>query len=172
MERTKWMERQFGLGNSPGLLPNILERLRGTPVRLRHICKALKDRDLEFKHAEAWSIKEHIGHLSDLEDLHEGRIDDFKAKKETLRAADMTNAATYKANHNSQDIEHLIKVFETKRQTFIDRLSQLDDATQNFASLHPRLKQMMRPVDLAFFTAEHDDQHLAIIREVLMKLGK
>lgn len=166
------MERQFALENSLGLLPNIIERLRGTPIRLRHICNSLSAQDLEFKYNDKWSIKEHIGHLNDLESLHEGRIEDFLNRKEILRAADMTNAATYKANHNSQDVEHLLKIFETARHTFIEHLLRLDDATQKFSSLHPRLKQMMRPVDMAFFTAEHDDQHFAIIRETLNKLDK
>jgi hypothetical protein len=172
MKRTKWIEREFALGNSPGLMPNILERLRGTPVRLRHICKDLKQDDLEFKHGDAWSIKEHVGHLSDLEDLHEGRIDDFIERKNPLRAADMSNDATYKANHNKENLDHLLRVFETKRQTLVKRLMRLDEDTQNYSSMHPRLKQMMRPVDMAFFTAEHDDQHLAIIREILTRIGK
>lgn len=172
MKRTKWAERQFALGNSPGLMPNILERLRGTPVRLRHICKDLSMHDLEFKQGDHWSIKEHIGHLSDLEDLHEGRVDDFMERKNPLRAADMSNEATYKANHNSESLDHLLRVFETKRQTLVQRLLRLDEETQNYESMHPRLKQNMRPVDMAFFTAEHDDQHLAIIREILMRLGK
>lgn len=172
MERIKWTERQFVLGNSPGLLPNILERLRGTPVRLRHICKDLSMHDLEFKHGDHWSIKEHIGHLSDLEDLHEGRVDDFIERKDPLRAADMSNDATYKANHNSESLDHLLRVFETKRQTLVQRLLCLDEETQNYSAMHPRLKQLMRPVDMAFFTAEHDDQHLAIVREILVRLGK
>ncbi|MFT4669296.1 MAG: hypothetical protein ACI9M9_001964 [Flavobacteriaceae bacterium] len=29
--------------------------------------------------------------------------------------------------------------------------------------MHPRLKVLMRPVDLLFFVAEHDDHHLATI---------
>jgi len=172
MQRTKWTERKFALDNSPGLLPNMLERLRGTPVRLRHICKDLDAKDLEFKHGDAWSIKEHLGHLSDLEDLHEGRLDDFIERKDPLRAADMSNDATYKANHNHQGLDHLLRVFETKRQTLIQRFLRLDEETQKYASMHPRLKQKMRPVDMAFFTAEHDDQHLAIIREILNRIGK
>jgi hypothetical protein len=30
----------------------------------------------------------------------------------------------------------------------------------------------MRPVDLAFCAAEHDDYHLAHIREIMTQLGK
>ncbi len=38
---------------------------------------------------------------------------------------------------------------------------EVDDAV-----VHPRLKQPMSMVDLFFFIAEHDDHHLARIREV------
>jgi hypothetical protein len=37
--------------------------------------------------------------------------------------------------------------------------------------LHPRLKQPMRLVDHLYFVAEHDDHHLATIRE-MMEAGK
>jgi hypothetical protein len=38
------------------------------------------------------------------------------------------------------------------------------------ASLHPRLKVMMTPVDLALFDAEHDDHHLVTISEIISRL--
>ena len=53
---------------------------------------------------------------------------------------------------------------------FISQLIKLDDETQNFQSMHPRLQVMMKPVDMAFFTAEHDDHHLATVREILSTL--
>jgi hypothetical protein len=31
---------------------------------------------------------------------------------------------------------------------------------------------MMRPVDMAYFTAEHDDHHLASMRTLIEKIGK
>jgi len=33
-------------------------------------------------------------------------------------------------------------------------------------ALHPRLQQPMRVLDMAFFTAEHDDHHLARMTEL------
>lgn len=110
-----------------------------------------------------WSIKEHIGHLSDLEELHEGRIDDFISRKQVLRAADMSNLKTNQANHNNKSVEKLIREFSLKRKEFISRLEKLDDEILRQQSLHPRLKITMRPVDMACFTAEHDDHHLTTI---------
>lgn len=130
---------------------------------------SLKEEILNLKPDGKWSIKEHIGHLSDLEELHEGRIDDFINRTEMLRAWETTNAKTENANHNSKSLESLIDDFAQKRNQFINRLLSLDDETQNLKSIHPRLQIPMRPVDVAFFTAEHDDHHLASIREIIMR---
>jgi hypothetical protein len=37
---------------------------------------------------------------------------------------------------------------------------------------HPRLGQPMRLLDAAFFTAEHDDEHLARISELRRLFGR
>jgi len=167
MIRTKWTERTFTFDFPEGWIFNILERLHGTPVRLVWITDGLSDELLTLQPESKWSIKQHIGHLIDLEDLHEGRLDDFEAQKEILRAADMTNTKTARANHNDRAVEELIDEFSQKRDQFIRRLVHLDLETSHFSSLHPRLQVMMRPVDVAYFTAEHDDHHLASIREII-----
>ncbi|MEO8151046.1 MAG: DinB family protein [Bacteroidia bacterium] len=166
MDRTKWTERKFNFDFPEGWIYNILERLRGTPARINDMTHSLVDAQTTFKPEGKWSIKEHIGHLADLEELHEGRIADFLLRKEILRAADMSNAKTNQANHNSKSIQQLLNNFSAKRKQFVTHLEKLDNETQYFKSMHPRLKVMMRPVDMAYFTAEHDDHHLATMREI------
>ncbi len=170
MQRTKWTERKFTFDFSEGWLPNILERLSGTPARLREMVSSVSNDEASLKPNDKWSIKENIGHLSDLEELHDGRIDDFLSRKTELRAADMKNAKTFNANHNAKSIEELLEDFSNVRKQFVKRFEKLDDETLLFKSLHPRLQVMMRPVDIAFFTAEHDDHHLADIRVILKTL--
>ena len=172
MKSAKWTDRKFTFDFPEGWMSDILERLRGTEIRIIYMINSISEKDCEFKPNGEWSIKEHIGHLSDLEDLHEGRIDDFLERKEVLRAADMQNTKTYDASHNSRSKEELISEFFAKRKNFVDRLESLDDETHKFKSMHPRLQTPMRPVDVAFFTAEHDDHHLADIREILNLLKK
>lgn len=167
MERTQWVQRTFHFDLPPGWMPNVVERLYGTYPRLLNMVEKLNDAKLIYRLPGKWSIKEHIGHLGDLETLHEGRIDDFIARNATLRAADMSNKKTEEAHHNMQDIRLLLSRFEKLRLQFIHRLSSLDDETQLSQSLHPRLKVPMRPVDMAYFTAEHDDHHLASIRGLI-----
>lgn len=172
INRTKWTERKFNHDLPEGWLLNVLERLHGTAPRIKHLISGLSEEQSGAKTENSWSLKEHIGHLSDLEELHEGRIDDFIACKEVLRAADMSNQKTHKADHNARIAEDLLAEFETKRKAFIDRLSKLDSKTQSFRSLHPRLKLTMKPVDMAFFTAEHDDHHLATMRQLVLSMNR
>lgn len=167
MERTLWVQRTFQFDLPPGWMQNVTERLYGTYPRLLSMLEKLNDSKLINRPPGSWSIKEHIGHLGDLETLHEGRIDDFITRKPALRAADMGNKKTEDAHHNIQDIRLLLSRFEGLRLHFIHRLLSLDDETQLFQSLHPRLKVPMRPVDMAYFTAEHDDHHLASIRALI-----
>jgi hypothetical protein len=167
MQRTKWVERTFTFDFPAGWIFNILERLRGTPARISEIILSLSEEDATFKPNGKWSIKENIGHLSDLEELHDGRIDDFIARKEILRAADMSNTKTFSANHNAKTIDELVKNFSLRRKQFITGLSDWTMKHKTLKSMHPRLKVLMRPVDVAYFTAEHDDHHLAAIRAIL-----
>ena len=167
MERTKWTDRKFTFDFPAGWMPDILERLHGTGPRITEMTRGIPESKLESAPVGRWSIKEHIGHLSDLEELHMGRLDDFAGRKNTIRAADMSNAKTYAAQHNKKSSDELIAEFIEKRRQFIDRLAKLDDETQLFSAMHPRLNTLMRPVDVAYFTAEHDDHHLASMREIV-----
>lgn len=167
MQRTKWTERKFTFDFPEGWMFNILERLEGTSARLTAMTATLPEELSVIKPGGKWSIREHIGHLSDLEELHEGRIDDFVARKEILMAADMGNAKTISARHNARSLEELIHDFSEKRKKLVSRFRNIDDEIQYFRSIHPRLQVAMRPVDVAYFTGEHDDHHLASIREII-----
>jgi len=170
MQRLKWVDRVFQFDIPMGWMPNVLARLAGTEARLREYVRNLSDQDARLKPDDKWSIKEHIGHLTDLESIHSGRLQDFRNREHELRAADMKNVATEKANHNDNSLENLLSDFAVKRKAFIEELRNLDDATQSHRAVHPRLKVLMRPVDMATFTAEHDDHHIASIVEILQKL--
>lgn len=168
MQRTPWIDRRFTFDAPEGWMPNVLERLRGTHPRLVAMTLGTLTGHLTRRPAPGkWSAQEHLGHLADLEEIHEGRIDDLLARLPMLRGADMQNRKTEAADHNASDLPVLLEKFRTERERFVRRLAGLDDDTCRFAALHPRLQVPMRPVDLAFFTAEHDDHHLASIREIL-----
>src|SRR5690349_20128233 len=111
MQRTPWIDRKFTFDFPAGWLPNFIERLHGTPVRISAMISGLTADQLKSRINNAWSIQEHIGHLLDLEDLHDGRITDFLKRKTILRAADMFNAKTNDADHNKADIATLVQSF-------------------------------------------------------------
>ncbi len=151
------------------MYPNILERLRGTPVRLEERLKGLSPEILTRREGDSWSIQEHAGHLLDLSALDLGRLDDFEAGAETLRPADLKNRRTYEANHNAAPLENILAEFRRERAEFVRRLEGYDEEFIVRSALHPRLQLPMRVMDLALFMAEHDDHHLARITELIRK---
>jgi uncharacterized damage-inducible protein DinB len=163
MQRTKWLDRKFNFDFPAGLLPVVIARLSGTLPHLMHLVNNLSDEQLESKPDNKWSIKEQIGHLASTESLHEGRIYDIIAHKEELRPAGFKPLPDY----NEEEIGELLSRFEINREKFLLLLKGLDDEIQNSCSLHPRLRVKLRPVDIAFFAAEHDDHHIASILEYL-----
>ena len=166
MQRLPWIERKFHFDIPPGWLYNISARLAGTEARLRFLVQHITEEEARYKPDGKWSIKEHIGHLGDLEDLHLQRLGDFVKRNPMLSIWDVTNSATEKANHNDSSFESLIDTFSGKRKQFNDKLWALDDEAHTFQTLHPRLKILMKPVDMATFIAEHDDHHVASIMSI------
>jgi uncharacterized damage-inducible protein DinB len=168
MKRTEWFKRDFPAIEDNGILPSIIERLSGTPARIDEIVSSLSPALAVLKPLNKWSIQEEIGHLSDLEPLWFGRLEDLMGGLPELRAADLTNQKTNTANHNSTEIKVISQRFRKQRKSFVDRIINLDDNQLLNVSLHPRLKTPMRVIDLANFVAEHDDHHLASVREILL----
>jgi hypothetical protein len=64
-------------------------------------------------------------------------------------------------------VQDVIAYFREGRLKNIAKYSGLQEKELQASSIHPRLKQRMTPVDLAFFDAEHDDHHLVTINEIL-----
>ena len=166
-ERQKWVDHKFNLGIDPAWAQNVKCRLKDTSIRIMHHCKELNNEQLSFRLNDAWSIKEHIGHLIDLEQLFLFRLKQFSDFPEELVAADMTNTKTHAADHNNKNLDVLITAFNTERCHFIKQYGQLDNKALNHPSMHPRIKEFMRPVDLLFFVAEHDNHHITSITDII-----
>ncbi len=138
-------------------------------MRLEELVRGLSRDVLTRRDDDKWSIQEHAGHLWDVEALWDGRLDDFEAGLDELRPADLENRKTHEANHNDSDIEALLKGFRGAREAIVERLDFYDERFVERSALHPRLEQPMRVLDLVVFVAEHDDHHLARIRELTRK---
>ena len=166
IKKMRWVEREFEFNLPVGVFPCVVERLRGTPARLEELTRGLAREQLTAKPGGLWSIQEQAGHLLDLDELHEGRLEDYARGLEVLRAADMQNRKTEEAGHNGARLEDLLAAFRAGRERFVRRLEGLTEAEVGTAALHPRLQKQMRVIDMAYFTAEHDDHHLAAVAEL------
>jgi uncharacterized damage-inducible protein DinB len=163
-----WIERRFTFDFPVGKYPDILERFRGTPVRIEERVRGVDRAALVYSDG-GWTILQNIGHLLDLEPLWEGRVDDFLAGQAELRAADLTNRRTHEAKHNEREIGELLGAFRRAREAAAERTGSLRDADWARTSVHPRLKVPMRMVDALAFACEHDDYHLARIGELVAR---
>lgn len=167
MSPMDWFERKFSFDLPLWMTSNLVERLRGTPARVEERMQGIHAKQLVQQQNSKWSIQEQVGHLLDLEPLWLGRVDDILGGAEEMRVADLENKKTHRANHNTRPLIFLLSEFRNQRLALIERIETLPESSFGLTSRHPRLKQPMRLIDLLFFTAEHDDHHLAVISRLI-----
>jgi uncharacterized damage-inducible protein DinB len=170
MNRQKWFDKKFRFQLPLDDYESILSKLSENPEKISHLVSTLPVEILTKKVDKRWSIQENVGHLIDLEELHDGRIDDFIAGEKNLRSADLNNRKTDEANHNDRNIDDLLNKLKLVREKFIDRMKNLDKEILTRSSIHPRLNQPMRPIDMAQFVLEHDEHHIETIKDLIKKL--
>ena len=168
IRQTPWFERTFDFHFPVTNFPVIFSRLEGTLFRLQAIL-INADEDYCSYNADGWSVKEHVGHLYDLEELWWKRLQDFLDRKEILSPADLTNTRTKEACHNEKTLEQLMQQFTIERQRLLEIAYGFNKGTLGLLSVHPRLQQPMRLIDSLYFVAEHDDHHIAAISALLRK---
>ncbi len=165
MTRRVWFDRQFTFGLGADMLPYYLERLTGTAARLKEKLRNVPDEKLSHQPNGKWSIKQHIGHLAEVDEIANKRIDEMQASVTPMSPA----VFEPKGDYNAMPIDDVINLFIDNRRRNLDKYRSLRQADLGKASLHPRLKVLMTPVDLALFDAEHDDHHLVTINEILSR---
>jgi hypothetical protein len=167
IERSRWLERGFAFGLPLSRFPDVLERLRGAPARLD---ERLGGRDralLAVRPAGSWSILENVGHLLLVEELLDGRLDDFLAGAEELRPASHDAGRVEAARFNDRPLGDLLAAFRAARLRHVGRLEALAPSDVERRAFHARLKRAVNVLDMMVFAAEHDDHHLARITELL-----
>jgi hypothetical protein len=163
----KWFDRKFDFTFPAEQLPQMILRLQGAPARLEETLRSVSPGVLVAKPDGEWSAQEHAGHLLDLETLWQARVDDFVSDRQTLTAADLTNRKTNDAAHNTRALKEILAEFRTARGHLLNSVEKLPPASFSRTLSHPRLGQPMRLIDHLYFVAEHDDHHLARIREMI-----
>ena len=162
-----WLERTFDFTLPTAMVPNVLERLRGTPARLEDRVRGVPADVLVARDADRWSIQENIGHLVQVEALWSARLDDFSAGREVLQAARFERGRVDGSRFNEAPLQPILADFRLARGHLVARIEGLDPVLHERRALHPRLQQRIRILDLMVFAAEHDDHHLARISELL-----
>jgi hypothetical protein len=170
-ERPPWAQRKFSFGQPPWMLADFIERLRGVLPRLDVLLVGVDD-DRAHRQLEAkWSIAQNIGHLSDVEELWQERLDDLRQEKKTYTSAVGARFQELAKRHQDRPVLETMKEFRSRRSSLIDALTQASPELQRAAAFHERLQVPMRLVDCAQFYAEHDDHHLIRIRRLRSMLG-
>lgn len=165
--KQKWFDRKFSFDLDLNTYPLIIERLRGTPARIDDRLRRINPELLTKRLSDEWSIQENVGHIYDLENIWKKRLEDIIEGKEYLTEVDLTNQITNDAEHNEKELNDILVPFHIRRERFVEKLEQIPFEYLEKSSLHPRLKTPIRIIDLAYFVAEHDDHHLALITKLL-----
>jgi uncharacterized damage-inducible protein DinB len=170
--RKPWFTRTFRFDLEPWMMPNVIERLRGTPARLEdRLAHVTRETRTKVQQDGRWTLQQNAGHLLDLEALWFARLEETLAGAAALTAADVTNKKTHDARHDERPIAEILQRFRAERAKYVAALERLGEEQVVRAGLHPRLQVPMRVIDQAFFVAEHDDHHLARIAEMLRAGG-
>lgn len=159
MEITKWFDRKFDFHFGMEAFPGLLQRLEKSADKVREIIREIPEQELNYKPGGKWSIKEHIGHLWILEPLWQKRFSEIKENKTEMSPADLNNTATDEALFNQYAIEKIVNGFERERKDTVHLLKRFSGKDFQYSLYHPRLKQLMRIIDLMYFVAEHDEHH-------------
>jgi hypothetical protein len=172
LEPAAWISRTWTFGIAVDLFSQVLERLRGTPPRAEELVRSLPGSILSKRRDGAWSVHEHLGHLSDMNALDDKRVTEFLEGATALSAADMTNQATELARHNDRSVHAILERLRSGRQELVARLEVFPADLRQHVALHPRLRQPMTIVDWMYFVAEHDDHHLAYARHAATRIAE
>jgi uncharacterized damage-inducible protein DinB len=170
-DRPLWAERKFMFGHPPWMLTDFIERLRGVLPRLDVLVSGLDD---ELAHRQVdgkWSIAQNIGHLSDVEELWQERLEDLRAGRKTYSPAVGARFQELARRHQDRPLDETLMEFRSRRSHLIGALAGASPELQRAAAFHERLQVSMRLVDCAQFYAEHDDHHLIRIRRLRSVVG-
>ena len=170
-DRPPWAERKFSFVHPPWMLADFIERLRGTVPRLEALVLDMNDGDAHRQVEGKWSIAQNIGHLSDVEELWQERLDDLKKGKKTYSPAVGARFQELAKRHQASPVNAIIRELKDRRSRLVDALASASPELQQASAFHERLQVSMRLVDCAQFYAEHDDHHLLRIRRLRSMLG-
>ena len=169
--RPNWAHRTFAFVHPPWMLADFIERLRGVVPRLRSLLHGMGEDAAHDQVEGKWSIAQNIGHLADVEELWQERLEDLRQGRKTYAAAVPARFQELAKRHQERSVEVILAELESRRSRLVDALARAPAELQEASAFHERLQVPMRLVDCAQFYAEHDDHHLLRIRTIRALLG-
>lgn len=170
-DRPPWAQRKFSFVHPPWMLADFVERLRGTLPRLDALIAGLDDARAQLQLEGKWSIAQNIGHLSDVEELWQERLEDLRKGSRTYTPAIASRFQELAKRHQERSVAETLRELEARRTRLVDALAQASPELQASSAFHERLQVPLRLVDCAQFYAEHDDHHLMRIRRLRILVG-
>ena len=170
-DRPSWAQRKFSFVHPPWMLADLVERLRGTLSRLDALVVGLDESHSRLQLEGKWSIAQNIGHLSDVEELWQERLEDLKKGKKTYTPAVGPRFQELAKRHQERSLAETLGELRARRFWLVEALSRAPPELQKSSAFHERLQVPMRLVDCAQFYSEHDDHHLLRIRTLRSMLG-
>jgi uncharacterized damage-inducible protein DinB len=165
--RPRWPERRFEFGKPLWMLADFLERLRGVTPRVSALLADVDEDLLHRQHEGAWSIVQNVGHLADVEDLWQERLEDLRHAREIYTPADPRRFQEAAERHRSRALPEIVAELAERRRALVEALASAPHTLQRASAYHERLLCRMRLIDCAQFYAEHDDHHLVRVRALL-----
>src|SRR5262249_34332269 len=132
VKRLEWFERKFTFGLPIGMLPFYLERLQGTIGRIEVKVKGISDEILSEKLDGKWSVKQNIGHLAEVDEIANKRLEEM-----ILGITPMSPAVFEPRDYNQKPVEDVISYLRRTRIANVRRYSVLSADELIRSSLHP-----------------------------------
>jgi uncharacterized damage-inducible protein DinB len=165
-DRPPWAERKFSFEHPLWMLADFIERLRGVVPRLDALLVGVDDSRARLQVEGKWSIAQNIGHLSDVEELWQERLEDLRNGRPTYTPAVGSRFQELAKRHQERPVLETLEELRVRRSRLVDALAHASRDLQKASAFHERLRVPMRLVDCAQFYAEHDDHHLIRIRSL------
>ena len=163
----KWFDRKFDFSFGMDQYDHLLNRLEQAPSLFHRVLSQLSEEVQIVKPNGKWSIKENIGHLAVLEPLWRTRFQDIREGKVEMTPADLNNTLTNAKGFNGEQLGGLLETFYVERNKTGVLLKNMVERDFSKTSIHPRLQQPMRIVDMLYFVVEHDRHHLDAIQGIM-----
>src|SRR6185503_1772636 len=171
LERPSWAQRSFSFAHPPWMLADFVERLRGLVPRIALLLADVHEADAHLQVDGKWSIAQNVGHLSDVEELWQERLEDLRQGKKVYTPAVGARFQQLALQHQAKGVQDVLAELATRRSKLVEAVSKAPPELQGASAFHERLQVPMRLVDCAQFYAEHDDHHCLRIRAIRSTLG-